>query len=113
MPRQTAVFIDGGYWAAILRDEFGTMVIDSVTRQPRVVPPRVDFARLVELMAAGNEMLRAYYYYCMPYQSNPPTQEESERYARARRFLDALSRLPRFEIRLGKLEYRGVNAVAA
>lgn len=96
MPRQTAVFIDGGYWAAVLRDEFGL--------------PKIDFGRLVEFMTAGNELLRAYYYYCMPHQSNPPTQEESERYARARRFMDALSRLPRFEIRLGKLEYRGVNA---
>lgn len=67
MPRQTAVFIDGGYWAAVLRDEFGL--------------PKIDFGRLVEFMTAGNELLRAYYYYCMPHQSNPPTQEESERYA--------------------------------
>jgi uncharacterized LabA/DUF88 family protein len=71
---------------------------------------RIDFAKLIEFMAAGNELLRTYYYNCMPYQSNPPTQEESERYGRARRFIDALSRLPRFEIRLGKLEYRGNNA---
>ncbi|MGH2426662.1 MAG: NYN domain-containing protein [bacterium] len=96
MPRQSAVFIDGGYWSAVLKDEFGLL--------------RIDFGRLVEFMAAGHELLRAYYYNCMPYQSNPPTQEESERYARARRFMDALSRLPRFEIRLGKLEYRGINA---
>ncbi|MBM3469648.1 MAG: NYN domain-containing protein [Armatimonadetes bacterium] len=94
--RQTAVFIDGGYWSAVLRDEFGLA--------------RIDFGRLVEFMAGGNALLRAYYYNCMPYQGNPPTQEESERYARARRFMDALSRLPRFEIRLGKLEYRGIDA---
>src|SRR3990172_11799649 len=94
--RQTAVFIDGGYWAAVLRDEFRL--------------PRIDFAKLIEFMAAGNDLLRTYYYNCMPYQSNPATHEESERYGRARRFIDALSRLPRFEIRLGKLEYRGNNA---
>lgn len=80
----------------MLRDEFGL--------------PRIDFGKLVEFMAAGNDLLRAYYYNCMPYQSNPPTQEESDRYSRARSFMDALSRLPRFEIRLGKLEYRGINA---
>lgn len=58
MPRQTAVFSDGGYWAAVPRDEFGLA--------------KIDFS--------------------------------------SRRFIDALSRLPRFEIRLGKLEYRGINA---
>ena len=82
--RQTAVFIDGGYWSVVLREEFRL--------------PRIDFAKLIEFMAAGNDLLRTYYYNCMPYQSNPPTQEESERYGRARRFIDALSRLPRFEI---------------
>lgn len=88
-------FIDGGYWAAVLRDEFDAA--------------KVDFGKLVEFMTAGSDLLRAYYYYCMPYQSNPPTQEESERYGRARAFMDALSRIPRFEIRLGKLEFRGVR----
>ncbi len=76
MPRPTAVFIDGGYWAAMLRDEFSSTVTDPATGEPRVVPAKVDFGKLVESMASGYELLRAYYYYCMPYQSNPPTQEE-------------------------------------
>ncbi|MGB4681268.1 MAG: hypothetical protein WBH65_01910 [Dethiobacteria bacterium] len=36
--------------------------------------------KLAEWMAGGIELLRTYYYHCLPYKSNPPTEEESERY---------------------------------
>jgi len=39
----------------------------------------------------------------MPFQSKPPTAEESSRYARMDKFISRLTRLPRFQIRLGKL----------
>jgi hypothetical protein len=45
----------------------------------------------------------------MPYQSNPPTPEEQKRYAGRHRFITRLSLLPRFEVRLGRLVYRGVD----
>jgi hypothetical protein len=41
------------------------------------------------------------------YQSNPPTDEERARFASAHRFYTALKRLPRFDVRLGRLHYRG------
>jgi uncharacterized LabA/DUF88 family protein len=47
----------------------------------------------------------------MPYQSSPPTKEESERYAAMNRFVYSLKKLPRFEVRLGKLERRGTEFV--
>ena len=58
-------------------------------------------------MADEGDILRTYYYNCPPYQSNPPTPEESRRYAAARKFYDALRMRPRYEVRLGRLEYRG------
>lgn len=58
-------------------------------------------------MVGGADLLRTYYYHCPPYQSNPPTQEEKERYAARRSFYTALDRLPRFSVRLGRLESRG------
>jgi uncharacterized LabA/DUF88 family protein len=42
----------------------------------------------------------------MPYQSNPPTDEEKARYGNADRFLYNIRKLPRFEVKLGKLSYR-------
>ena len=60
-------------------------------------------------MAEGDELLRAYYYHCLPYQSSPPTAEERARYAARHRFFTALRHIPRFEVRLGKLAFRGLT----
>ena len=84
-----ALFIDGGYFAAILRDYFGE--------------PRIDFLKLSEILCTGFERFRTYYYDCMPYQSNPPTEEEKKRYTDKNRFITYLKRLPKFEVRLGKV----------
>ncbi len=91
-----AVFIDGAYLQYMLKDEFNF--------------PRICFQKLVNRMAGGREILRSYYYNCEPYQSNPPTTEERERFGRAQRFYYALDQIPRFQVRLGKLEFRGHDA---
>src|SRR5207249_2709617 len=88
------VFIDGGY-------------LDKVCLLAGL---RVDLQKLVAEMAGGDELLRAHYYHCMPYQSNPPTTEERERFAAMDRFMTTLRRLPRFEVRLGKLSLQGLDA---
>lgn len=93
MPR-TAIFIDGAYLDFTLRDEFGGV--------------RIDYERLSTEMAASLELLRTYYYHCPPYQSATPTEEERERKAKFDRFHYALQSIPRYEVRLGKLEYRGL-----
>ncbi len=41
----------------------------------------------------------------MPYQSNPPTIAERQRYSSMDRFTHSLRQLPRFEVRLGRLQY--------
>jgi len=92
---RVAIFIDGGYFEKVTKNEFGEITID--------------FKRLIEVLTDGRELLRTYYYNCLPYQSNPPTQEESERFANKERFFSYLRRLPRFNVRLGKLAFRGID----
>jgi uncharacterized LabA/DUF88 family protein len=88
-----AVFIDGAYFDKILQDEFKS--------------PKVDYQKLVSWMTNGTPLFRSYYYHCLPYQSDPPTVEEKDRLSKTQSFHYNLSKIPRFEIRLGKLEFRG------
>jgi len=94
---KAVVLIDGGYLAHLLKEVFGE--------------PKKDFEDLSEKLCENVERLRTYYYYCMPYQSSPPTEEEKERYAAADRFIYSLKKIPRFEVRLGKLSRRGTEFV--
>ena len=92
---RAAIFIDGAYLGFVLR-EFGA--------------PRIDHALLAERMADGVEILRTYYYDCPPYQSASPSPDERDRFAKSQRFFTALDRLPRFEVRLGRLALRGIDS---
>ena len=93
MGDRVAIFIDGAYLQSVLTDEFNRV--------------QIDFAKLSAGMAEDAEILRTYYYHCPPYRSDPPTPDQIRRYARSRRFYAALELLPRFEVRLGRLEFRG------
>ena len=70
-----AIYIDGGYLDKVLQHDY-----------PQT---RVDMGQLVSEMTAPDTLLRAYYYHCMPYQSNPPTTAEQRRYASKRGLTDA------------------------
>lgn len=91
-----AVYLDAGYIEKVLNHE-----------HPGA---RIDYERLVREMADTDELLRAHYYNCLPYQSNPPQQDEVERFDKKRRFIDALDFLPRFTTRLGRLALIGIAA---
>ncbi|WP_297464357.1 NYN domain-containing protein [Thermococcus sp.] len=82
-----AVFIDGGYLGKVLKSEFKEV--------------RIDFLKLSERICPGKR-LRTYYYNAPPYQSNPPTPAEKERYFKAMRFFNHIDRLERFEVVYGK-----------
>jgi len=86
-----AVFIDGGYFSKVLK-----IVFDS---------PRLDYERFSDAVCQGCERLRTYFYDCMPYQSDPPTEEQRTRYSAHDKFIFRIKRLNRFEVRLGKLIY--------
>ena len=92
---KVAVFIDGGYFSKIT-DTFGR--------------PKIDFQKVAEVLTAENRHFRTYYYNCPPYQSEPPTDAQRQQKSNADRFYDALRSLPRFEVRLGKLVYRGTGS---
>ena len=77
----TMVFIDGGYLDKVLESDHPGK--------------KIDYGRLVTEMARPGRILRTYYYHCLPYQSSPPTSDESERYRAMRKFTDALDKLPR------------------
>ena len=90
---KAAVFIDGAYLSAILKNYFQET--------------RVDFLRLSEELCGDCERFRTYYYNCPPHQSGTPTPEEQRRKAEFDRFLYNLRRLPRLEVRLGTLRRTG------
>ncbi len=92
---RVAIFIDGGYLDKVLATEYGMA--------------RLDYAEFSRVLAGSDETLRTYYYHCPPWQGNPPTQEEQLRFSGKERFFEALRSLPCFEVRLGRLERRGVN----
>lgn len=87
MAERVAVFIDNGYLS-------------------KVVPKgtRIDFLKFSDEVCNGRERLRTYFYDCMPYQSDPPLPEEKEKYSSYCKFRDVVERLPRFQMRLGKLK---------
>lgn len=96
-----AIYIDGAYF-------------DQVSRWHGI---RVEFAKFVnEILAVVAtetpetlDLLRTYYYDSLPYQSDPPTQEERDRFARKRSFFQALRRIERFQVREGRLALRGYD----
>lgn len=93
---RAAIFIDGAYLEKILKQEFNLLPID--------------FAKLSSVMAGNRDILRTYYYNCLPYQSNPPTEDEKKRFAGKQRFFKSLEGLPRYTVRYGRLAYRGIES---
>ena len=96
-----AIFIDGGY-VDKLASEFSIWVDYGKFIQ--------EVVEVISRRTAGPlDLLRTYYYNCLPYQSSPPTDSEQEQFARARRFFNALTRLDRFLVREGRLAFRGID----
>jgi uncharacterized LabA/DUF88 family protein len=93
---RVAIFIDGAYLDATIKGECGGI--------------KIDYSRLAQKLAGNVETLRTYYYNCLPYQHNPPTADESARFAQAQKFYTAVRALPRFEVRHGMLVYRGSDS---
>lgn len=95
LANRVAIFIDGAYLDYVLKEEFKGA--------------RIDYRALSEQLAGDSDILRTYYYHCLPHQGNPPTRQESDRYSTQRRFFNTLDRLPRYTVRLGRLAFRGVD----
>lgn len=100
---KVAVFIDGRYLAKVL----GSFRRDDGFGQRR----RVEHRKLVDdiVLQSGDdkEIVRIYYYDCLPYQSESAGVDQIMRMEGTQRFHAALRRLPRFEVKLGRMAYRG------
>ena len=99
-----AVFIDGGYIEAICGKYFDGLRVDYQKLSAET------HQRIAERSSGSLEHLRTYYYTCPPYQGDPPTVEERSRLSGYQRFRGAVSYLPRFELREGRLQKRGQGA---
>lgn len=93
---RTAIFIDGAYLDFLQKEVFGNV--------------HLDLKKLPAKLAGEKEILRTYYYHCLPYQSSPPTPDEQRRFSGAQKFYNALSTFDRFQARLGVLALRGYDA---
>lgn len=98
-----AIFVDGGYLDALAEDEFAIWVDYSKLSE--------EIGKVVSSRTPEDvDLFRTFYYNCLPYQSNPPTGDESYRFGQKRKFFDFLRRLPRFAVREGRLVRRGYDA---
>ena len=95
-----AVFVDAGYSNALARDVFNIWI--DYDRFRRQIHQEIAASTVEPL-----DLLRTYYYTCLPYQSNPPTPEESRRMSRESAFFSALRNLSSFTVREGRLVIRG------
>ena len=98
-----AIFVDGGYLSYLAEHHFRTWV---------------DFGKLsnqvtntiAERTEEPLDLLRTYFYDCLPYQSSTPTEDEERRFSSKKRFFYALQRLPRYKVREGRLMHRGIDS---
>lgn len=88
---RTAVFIDA-------------RLIDKLAIKHQL---RFDMSRVASFAADEGKLVRVYYYYCMPYRGPNASEEDERRYGNHQRFIDYLARLERFELRQGRLAFRG------
>lgn len=98
-----AIFVDGGYLDKLAENEFQIRidVEQFVNKILQVV---------VGKTPESVDLLRTFYYHCLPYQSNPPTGDEAIRYGKKRSFFSALRRIPRFAVREGRLAFKGIDS---
>ena len=97
-----AVFVDGGYLAKVGAASHTWIDVGKLAINIRERLGAANFEPL--------DLVRTYYYDCLPFQSDPPTPDEAHRYSQKRRFFAALQNLPRCTVREGRLMYRGLDA---
>ena len=104
---KVAVFVDGRYLAKILLDRYRR---EDSSAQRRRVEHRKLIDDIVAKAGPDREIMRIFYYDCLPYMNEDPTYEQTVKLNGTQRFHAALRRLPRFEIRLGRVAYRGCDS---
>ena len=91
---KATIFIDGGYFNRILKNHFEGVNIDYVKVSNEICKD------------LNLDRLRTYYYHCLPI-VRAGNREDEKLHANMQRFIQNLKRLPRFEVKLGKLQIIG------
>lgn len=88
------IFIDGAYLNKILKTHFKEV--------------RIDYLKLCDKICSDLKLnrLRTYFYHCIPL-VRMDNREETIKKANMQRFLNKINRLPRFEVKLGRLQIIG------
>jgi uncharacterized LabA/DUF88 family protein len=91
---KSAVFIDGAYLNKILKNCFNKR--------------EIDYLKLCDFISEKLELtrIRTYFYHCLPLVRGG-NKEDEYRHSNMQRFISNIKRLPRFEIKLGKLQLIG------
>jgi len=91
---KAVILIDGGYLYRILKDNFNSY--------------NLDFEKFSNTICKklNLERLRTYYYTAMPIKRKGIKEDET-RYSQRQKFISKLKRIPRFEVKLGKLQLIG------
>lgn len=91
---KSAIFIDGGYLNRVLKENFQET--------------NIDYAKLCEKIGDDLKLkrLRTYFYHCLPI-VRANNLEDQKRQADMQGFITRLKRLPRFEVKLGRLQLIG------
>jgi uncharacterized LabA/DUF88 family protein len=91
---KVAIFIDGGYFGKVLDKYFSGV--------------RVDYLELCNCICDNLNLnrLRTYFYHCLP-KIRKGNKDDERRFSRMQLFLSNLRRLPRFEVKVGKLQIIG------
>ena len=100
-----AIFIDGAY-------------LKNITQKSKIW---ADYQKLVEAVhrkvsddtAEPLDLLRTYYYDCLPWRGEDPTPGETERYNKSLKFFEALKHIPKFDVRLGRLQKLGESGTGS
>jgi len=95
-----AIFIDAGYLSKLCKKHFG---ISSGSDS-------MNYEKFVEWIKGPPEILRTYYYDCLPYQSANPNLKERKMLSKKQKFFFSLEKIPRFCVRQGKLVFRGYDS---
>lgn len=96
-----AIHIDGGYISNVARS--AGKWVDFELLSAKVA------AKIRETTEEPLDLIRSYYYDCLPYQSARPTAEEEDRLMKKSRFFNGLRGLPNYALREGRLRLQGVD----
>lgn len=93
---RAVIFIDGAYLQTQLKNS--SLEADYLNLADHLLAPLRESFPL--------DLLRCYYYYCPPYMSQEPTDDELKRMEVHKSFVSELQSLGRWAVRLGKLQKR-------